>query len=88
MIEEDIAFGDGKGMHIARTESPAANYALYLLHPHMEGTGERGGEWQNGQTTGEGIPNGEGMHIAWIEGPATGYALYLLRPCMEGTGER
>jgi hypothetical protein len=31
MIEKDIPFGDGEGMHIARIESPAAGYALYLL---------------------------------------------------------
>ncbi len=39
MIGEDIPFGDGEGMHIARIEGPAAGYALYLLGPGMEGTG-------------------------------------------------
>ena len=31
MIKEDIPFSNGKGMHVARIESPAAGYALYLL---------------------------------------------------------
>jgi hypothetical protein len=31
MVEEDIPFSNGKGMHIARIEGPAAGYALYLL---------------------------------------------------------
>jgi hypothetical protein len=31
MIKEDIPFGDGEGMHIARIEGPPAGYALYLL---------------------------------------------------------
>jgi hypothetical protein len=31
IIGEDIPFGNGEGMHIARIESPAAGYALYLL---------------------------------------------------------
>jgi hypothetical protein len=39
MIGEDIPFGDGEGMHIARIEGPAAGYALYLLGPGVEGTG-------------------------------------------------
>ena len=39
MIGEDIPFGDGEGMHVARIESPAAGYALYLLGPGVEGTG-------------------------------------------------
>jgi hypothetical protein len=30
MIGEDIPFGDGEGMHIARIEGPAAGYALFL----------------------------------------------------------
>jgi hypothetical protein len=66
-------------MHIARIEGPAAGYALYLLGPGMEGTGEREGEWQNVQMIGEDIPfgNSKGMHVARIEGPVAGYALYL-----------
>jgi hypothetical protein len=43
-----VPFGDGWGMHIARIEGPAAGYALYLLRPGIEGTGERGWERQNG----------------------------------------
>ncbi len=80
IIEEKILFGNGKGIHIARIESPEAVYALNLLCPGMERKGEGGGEWQNGQMTGEDITfcNGKGMHIARIEGPAAGYALYLL----------
>jgi hypothetical protein len=30
MIEEDIPFGNGEGMHIASIEGPAARYALSL----------------------------------------------------------
>jgi hypothetical protein len=30
MIDEYIPFGDGEGMHTARTESPAEWYGLYL----------------------------------------------------------
>jgi hypothetical protein len=41
---EGIPFGNGERMHIAWIEGPAAGYALYLLCPCMEGTGERGGE--------------------------------------------
>jgi len=90
MTGEDIPFCNGKRMHITRIEGPAIEYALYLLRPGVEGTGEGGGERQKGQNQmiGEDIPfgDGEGMHIARIEGPAAGYALYLLGPGMEGTG--
>jgi hypothetical protein len=66
-------------MLIARIEGPAAGYALYLLSPGIEGIGERGREWKNGQMTGEDIPfgDGEGMHRSRIKGPAAGYVLYL-----------
>ncbi len=46
MIGEDIPFGNGEGMHIARMEDPVAGYTLYLRQPGTEGTG--GGE-ENGK---------------------------------------
>ncbi len=64
MIKEDIPFGDGEGMHIARIEGPAAGYALYLLGPGMEETGEGGGEWQKDQMIGEDIPFGNGGRVS------------------------
>ncbi len=46
MIEEGIAFGNGEGMHVTGIEGPEIEHAPYLMHPHVEGSGGRGREWQ------------------------------------------
>jgi hypothetical protein len=78
-LKKTYLFGDGKEMHIARIEGPAAWYSLYFLGPRVEGTKGGGRAWQEGQMIGEDIPfgDGKGMHVARIESPAAGYALYL-----------
>jgi hypothetical protein len=43
--EEYIPFGDGEGMHVARIESPAAGYALYLLRRGIQEDEDSMDDW-------------------------------------------
>jgi hypothetical protein len=45
MTEEDIPFGDGEGMHIARIEGPATGNVLYLLSLGIQDVEHRMDDW-------------------------------------------
>ncbi len=45
MIGEDIPFGNGEGMHIARIESPVAGYVLFLLSLGIQEDEDRIDDW-------------------------------------------
>jgi hypothetical protein len=73
MIEEDIPFGNGEGMHKARTEGPVPG--MQCISAALEYRRMKIG-WMIEEDML--LDDGKGMQIARIEFPAAWYALYLL----------